>query len=164
MKTSDRLALVDILEKRRTSLALEFVQDLVPRSLRGIPQTPGNFDKADRPDFDARTIRQQRPPERGHDEYSRFKMAKLEHVASFFPPRLCEAINESTIRAWEITKDPKVLATEGVRTEIAETGNYDGVMFLDVGYAQEIATELFPFANRAMVSSCCKYKINPGQY
>lgn len=136
MNTADRRALLDVIVKERSSAAFLSLKNLVPNSLKELPQ---------------------KPPERGPGEYSRFKMAILDRISILFPPYLCDALNEGTIRVWEMTKCPELLATESIKTEITWTSNYDGVMFLDVGFAQEIAAVLFPPETRAAVSSCCKW-------
>ncbi|KAJ0131989.1 hypothetical protein HZ326_24925 [Fusarium oxysporum f. sp. albedinis] len=72
-----RVALVEL-----TSTAKQIRSD--PKIFLGcIPQSPGDFHRAGRPDIHARMIRQQRSPDTGPDECSRFKIAKLEYISNF---------------------------------------------------------------------------------
>lgn len=140
MNSTDRRALLDVISRERSSATFLPLKDLVPDSLKELPQ---------------------RPPERGLVEYFTFKMAILDRISELFPPYLYEGLNEGTLRVWEITKCPELLATENIKTEITWTSNYDGVMFFDVGFAQEIAAMLFPSGTRAAVRSCCKWVERP---
>jgi hypothetical protein len=64
-------------------------------------------------------------------------------------------MDESCLRAWEMMRS--AMGTEVVRTDVPKVVFEDCLMFLEVGLAQNLISELFPADKRMITPSCCKF-------
>ncbi|KAK0755175.1 hypothetical protein B0T18DRAFT_400801 [Schizothecium vesticola] len=62
-------------------------------------------------------------------------------------------MEESCLRAWEMRRS--ITGTEVVRIDVPKVVFEDCLMFLEVGLAQDLISELFPADKRMITPSCC---------
>jgi len=100
-------------------------------------------------------IHRSRPPERRKDQYYLYRLADVNTFPTYFAPNIRYFMDESFFRAWEIRKS--MTTTELVRTDVPNMVFEDCLVFLEVGLAQDIISQLFPADKRTLTPSCCKF-------
>lgn len=78
-----------------------------------------------------------------HENWA-FNAAHLESIWILFGSRIGEAIESSSVRKGEKANSPTLKTTESVRVKVPRTNRLDGIMWLDIGFADIFARTLFP--------------------